>query len=80
MNRQRLTTFAALSAFATFTFGAHLGARTAAAASMETTTYLVEVKTGCLSKAGTDANVQIALMKPGYSVMPPSTKILAPWM
>lgn len=68
MNRQRLTSLAALSALATFSFGAHLGARTAAAASMESTTYLVEVKTGCFAKSGTDANVQITLMKPGFSV------------
>lgn len=67
MNRQRMTSLAALAALSVFALGAHLGARTAAAASLDTT-YLVEIKTGCLAKSGTDANVQIALIKPGYSV------------
>ncbi len=30
-------------------------------------TYVVEIKTGCLSKSGTDANVQISLLGSGYS-------------
>ncbi len=59
-------TLATIAAAATFAIGAHLGARTAQAAPPPPT-YVVEIKTGCLSKSGTDANVQISLLGSGYS-------------
>jgi hypothetical protein len=68
MNRQRLIAIAALSAVSAFAIGAGFGARSAAAATAPKTTYLVEIKTGCLPKSGTDADVVITLMKPGYGV------------